>query len=53
MRSSNKLNYNGFKKTTQGIGEGRKWGNKGGGMKGSTTSKIWRRKKKYRGQGSK
>ena len=37
------------KKTTQGMGERTKYGNKGGGPNGSTTSKNY--KKKNRGQG--
>jgi len=37
------------KKTTIGHGRNRKWGAKGGGANGSTTSKTY--KKKYRGQG--
>ena len=37
------------KKTTQGMGNRTKYGNKGGGPNGSTTSKTY--KKRYRGQG--
>ena len=37
------------KKTTIGRGPNRKWGNKGGGVGGSTLSKGY--KKKYKGQG--
>ena len=37
------------KKTRQGLGRFSKFGNKGGGPGGSTTSKRYR--KKYRGQG--
>ena len=39
------------KKTRQGNGRNTKTGNKGGGPKGSTTSKLYR--KKSRGQGKK
>ena len=40
---------NSTKKTSVGNGKFTKWGNKGGGPKGSTTSKNYR--KKPRGQG--
>ena len=48
-----KSNYrhHGKKKSYQGLGERTKYGNKGGGPNGSTTSKKY--KKKYRGQGKK
>ncbi len=49
MRESNKLKGNGRKKTSIGKGKFTKWGNKGGGQGGSTTSKTYR--KKPRGQG--
>jgi hypothetical protein len=39
------------KKTRQGLGKFSKFGSKGGGQNGSTTSKRYR--KKYRGQGKK
>jgi len=38
-----------FKKTRQGQGRHTKYGQRGGGVKGSTKSKHY--KKKYRGQG--
>ncbi len=47
--SNNKISNNGPKKTSQGKSVNTKTGNKGGGSKGSTTSKTYR--KKYRGQG--
>ena len=47
--SNNKLSNNGPKKTRQGKSANTKTGNKGGGLRGSKTSKTYR--KKYRGQG--
>ena len=47
--ANNKLGNNGPKKTRQGKGVNTKTGNKGGGHRGSRTSKTYR--KKYRGQG--
>ena len=47
--NKNKHRSNGQKKTSIGRGKFSKWGNKGGGPGGSTTSKNYR--KKPRGQG--
>jgi hypothetical protein len=49
MYNSNKLTNSRPKKTRQGLSKFTKTGNKGGGAKGSTTSKTYR--KKYKGQG--
>ena len=48
-KATNKASSNGKKKTSIGRGKFSKWGHKGGGPSGSTTSKNYR--KKPRGQG--
>ena len=48
-KNSNKINSNPPKKTRQGRSARTKYGLKGGGVNGSTTSKLY--KKRYRGQG--
>ena len=48
-KKSNKKGITKQKKTSQGRGPNRKHGNRGGGAKGSTTSKKYT--KRYRGQG--
>jgi len=49
MKGNRKRQNHEKKKTRQGKGKFSKTGNKGGGPRGSTTSKLYR--KKYRGQG--